>query len=206
MSPRPDVSAERRDQILDAASKVFARFGLQRARMDDIADASNLSKGALYLYFKSKDDLIAAILRRLYEHELRALRAAHTDTGSASQQLLALAGHAVGQVQQLSILLPIWFEFYALAGRQRAVRQSLIGYFQEYRTLLAALIQRGCDQGEFRPVDAEQTAIAFIALLEGVTLLWAVAPETFDVAAQARSSVRLLLAGIAASDSGPPPG
>ncbi|MGN6675555.1 MAG: TetR/AcrR family transcriptional regulator, partial [Thermomicrobiales bacterium] len=78
MSPRPDVSAERRDQILDAASKVFARFGLQHARMDDIADASNLSKGALYLYFKSKDDLIAAILRRLYEHELRALRAAHT--------------------------------------------------------------------------------------------------------------------------------
>jgi len=87
-----------------------------------------------------------------------------------------------------------------------AVRQSLIGYFQEYRTLLAALIQRGCDQGEFRPVDAEQTAIAFIALLEGVTLLWAVEPDGFDVAAQARAAVRLLLAGIVASDSGPPPG
>jgi AcrR family transcriptional regulator len=206
MSPRPDVSAERRDQILNAAIKVFARFGFQRARMDDIADESSLSKGALYLYFKSKDDLIAAILRRIYEHELRALRAAQTDTGSASQRLLALADHMTGQVRHLSILLPVWFEFYALAGRQRAVRQSLIGYFQEYRTLLAALIQRGCDQGEFRPVDAEQTAIAFIALLEGVTLLWAVEPDGFDVAAQARNAVRLLLAGIAAGYSGPPPG
>src|SRR5690242_12501061 len=130
MSPRPDVSAERRDQILDAASKVFARLGFQRARMDDIADESSLSKGALYLYFKSKDDLIAAILRRIYDHELRALRAAQTDTGSASQRLLALADHMTSQVRHLSILLPIWFDFYALAGRQRAVRQSLSGYFQ----------------------------------------------------------------------------
>jgi AcrR family transcriptional regulator len=204
MSPRPDVSAERRDQILNAAVKVFARLGFQRARMDDIADESSLSKGALYLYFKSKDDLIAAILRRIYEHELRALRAAQTETGSASQRLLALADHMTGQVRHLSILLPVWFEFYALAGRQRAVRQALIGYFHEYRTLLAALIQRGCDQGEFRPVDAEQTATAFIAVLEGVTLLWAVGPEAFDVAEQARAAVGLLLAGIAASDSGPP--
>jgi AcrR family transcriptional regulator len=204
MSPRPDVSAERRDQILNAAIKVFAHLGFQRARMDDIADESSLSKGALYLYFKSKDDLIAAILRRIYEHELRALRAAQADTGSASQRLLALADHMTGQVRHLSILLPVWFEFYALAGRQRAVRQALIGYFHEYRTLLAALIQRGCDQGEFRPVDAEQTATAFIAVLEGVTLLWAVGPEAFDVAEQARAAVGLLLAGIAASDSGPP--
>jgi TetR/AcrR family fatty acid metabolism transcriptional regulator len=206
VSPRPDVSAERRDQILDAAIKVFSRLGFQRARMDDIAGESSLSKGALYLYFKSKDDLIAAILRRIYEHELRALRAAHTDTGPASRRLLALTDHMTGQVRHLSILLPIWFEFYALAGRQRAVRQALVGYFQEYRALLAALIERGCAQGEFRPVDAAQTATAFIALLEGATLLWAVDPDAFDIAEQARSSVRLLLAGLAAGDSGPPPG
>ncbi|HEX5503244.1 MAG TPA: TetR/AcrR family transcriptional regulator [Thermomicrobiales bacterium] len=206
MAPRPDVSAERRDQILDAASTVFARLGLHRARMDDIAAESRLSKGALYLYFKSKDDLIAAILRRIYDHELRAVRAAQTDTGPASQRLLALADHMTAQVRSLAILLPIWFEFYALAGRQRAVRQALVGYFHEYRDLLAALIERGCAQGEFRPVDPAQTATTFIALLEGVTLLWAVEPEAFDVAEQARSAVRLLLAGLAAGDSGPPPG
>ena len=51
MSPRPDVSEERRNQILEAAMAVFARQGFEQARMDDIAQEVGLSKGALYLYF-----------------------------------------------------------------------------------------------------------------------------------------------------------
>lgn len=51
--------------ILTAAETVFARDGYQAARMDDIASTAELSKGALYYYFKSKD----AIFARLLEHE-----------------------------------------------------------------------------------------------------------------------------------------
>ena len=65
MSPRPDVSKERKQQILDAAEDVFTRKGLDNARMDDIAKRTGLSKGSLYWYFKSKDDLIIAILDRV---------------------------------------------------------------------------------------------------------------------------------------------
>ena len=53
MAPRPDVSEERRNQILEAATTVFARLGFHRARMDDIVQEARLSKGALYWYFKS---------------------------------------------------------------------------------------------------------------------------------------------------------
>jgi AcrR family transcriptional regulator len=63
MSPRPDVSEERRNQILEAAMAVFARQGFEQARMDDIAQQVGLSKGTLYLYFKSKDAIISAILQ-----------------------------------------------------------------------------------------------------------------------------------------------
>ena len=56
MPPRPEVSKERTKQILDAAVKVFSRSGFQQASMDDIVAESGLSKGALYWYFKSKDD------------------------------------------------------------------------------------------------------------------------------------------------------
>ncbi len=51
--------------ILAAAEAVFARDGYQAARMDDIASTAELSKGALYYYFKSKDEIFA----RLLEHE-----------------------------------------------------------------------------------------------------------------------------------------
>ena len=71
MSPKPDVSDERKDQIMNAAEEVFAQKGFSDARMDDIAEETGLSKGTLYLYYKSKDDLIIAILDRIFQHEFR---------------------------------------------------------------------------------------------------------------------------------------
>jgi AcrR family transcriptional regulator len=65
---------QRRRTILKAARKIFFKHGLQSASMDDIAEAAELSKGALYLYFKSKEDLYVSlleegleILRRMFE-------------------------------------------------------------------------------------------------------------------------------------------
>lgn len=51
----------RRDEILDAAEKVFFNKGVQLATMDDVAEAAELSKGTLYLYFKSKEELYLAL-------------------------------------------------------------------------------------------------------------------------------------------------
>ena len=70
MSPRPDVSEERKDQILDAASEVFAEKGLHESRMDDIVAKSGLSKGALYWYFKSKDDILISIFDRMFKENM----------------------------------------------------------------------------------------------------------------------------------------
>jgi TetR/AcrR family transcriptional regulator len=53
--------ARRREEIIDAAEKVFFSSGISVATMDDVAEAAELSKGTLYLYFKSKEDLYLAI-------------------------------------------------------------------------------------------------------------------------------------------------
>jgi AcrR family transcriptional regulator len=61
----------RKEEILDAAQKVFFNKGLLVATMDEIADAAELSKGTLYIYYKSKEDLYLAVMMRgmetLYE-------------------------------------------------------------------------------------------------------------------------------------------
>ena len=57
MPPRPDLSAERRAQIVRAALTCFSRKGYAKTTMDDIVAESGLSKGSLYWYFESKDEL-----------------------------------------------------------------------------------------------------------------------------------------------------
>lgn len=58
---------QRKNSIIDAAEKVFFSKGMSQATMDEVAKAAELSKGTLYLYFKSKEDLYLAIVLRGHE-------------------------------------------------------------------------------------------------------------------------------------------
>jgi AcrR family transcriptional regulator len=199
MSPRPDVSEERRTQILEAAMVVFARQGFDQARMDDIAQEVGLSKGALYLYYKSKDAIISAILQFFFSQAMKKLQSflESEEQPSVREQLLRLNQYYVAEMKWMVSLLPLSFEFYAVAARQKTVRQFLKRYFKDYREVLAALVQRGIDRGEFRPVRAEQVAIAIAALYEGLALLWMVDPEATQWEQTGESSLLLLLDGLA---------
>ena len=61
---REREKAQRRVDIIDAAERIFFEKGIETATMDEVAEAAELSKGTLYLYFKSKEDLYLAILVR----------------------------------------------------------------------------------------------------------------------------------------------
>ena len=61
---KPDTQRARRDRVLDAAEVCIARAGFHGATMQDICAEAGISAGALYIYFKSKEDLIAGIVER----------------------------------------------------------------------------------------------------------------------------------------------
>lgn len=198
MSPRPDVSEERKNQILEAALTVFARLGFQQTRMDDIAEQVGFSKGTLYLYYKSKDAIVAALLKYFFAQELKQLQTFVADDReeSISEQILALTRQLASTMQWMVQQMPIAFEFYAIAGRDKEVRLYLQDFFKSYRSELARLIQRGIERDEFRTVDAESMAITLAALYEGLGLLCFVDPEAYQWAEQTEASVRVLLCGL----------
>jgi hypothetical protein len=92
--------------------------------------------------------------------------------------------------------MPIAFEFYAIAGRDKEVHQFLKEYYQQYCRELAHLIQRGIERGEFRLVDTEATAMTLAALYEGLALLFFVDPQAPQWPEQAETAVQLVLEGI----------
>jgi AcrR family transcriptional regulator len=194
--PSEDLSEERQKQILEAAITEFARHGFHATRMEDIARASGLSKGAVYLYYKSKDAIITALLRTLFAWELRGARAIVDTEGSATDRLLAMTRMFADELDRMVVAMPILLEFYAVAFRQSTVRDYLSQMYEDFRSPLAALIQQGIDRGEFRAVDAEEVALAWIALTEGLTLLWVVNPRGIAWREHAEAAVHLLLDGL----------
>jgi len=196
MSPRQDVSDERKTQILNAAEQVFTKKGLDLARMDDIADETGLSKGTLYLYFKSKDDLIIAILDRIFQGVFKQLDKRKPGELSATKAIYWFTEEAIADYKKMLRLMPVAYEFLALAFRNKTVQLALKQYFRHYMDVLVPLIQHGINTGEFRQVDPQEVAIALGAIYEGTVLLWVYDKELVDMERHIRSSIKLLLEGI----------
>jgi TetR/AcrR family fatty acid metabolism transcriptional regulator len=198
MPPRPDVSDERKHQILDAAEEIFTQKGFDEARMDDIADETGLSKGTLYLYFNSKNDLIIAILDRIFQREFRQMEKIDLTQMTAMQCIWKFTDLATQDIKMMLRLMPIAYEFLALAFRNKYVQHALKSYLNRYIDILIPIIQRGIDSGEFRQVDPQEVVIAIGAIMEGTVLLWVYDKSLVEPEKHIRSGMRLLLEGIEA--------
>ncbi len=195
MSPRPDKSEERKDQILDAAADVFTKKGLQKTRMDDIVDKSGLSKGTLYWYFDSKDDIIIGIFERIFLKESRDLTPLITSEKSSSERIYEYTERIILDLQRLLKFAPIAFEFLSLAFRTKYFRKAFKTYLSIHMEILIPIIQQGVDAGEFRALDPFEAAVAIGAIFEGTVLLWVYDKDLIDPESHIKSGIKFLIEG-----------
>ncbi|WP_084960056.1 TetR/AcrR family transcriptional regulator [Thermoactinospora rubra] len=89
----PEQRRARANRILDAAAELIERWGYDKTTLDDVARAAHVAKGTLYLHWKSRDELFAALLRRERVSLLEALRermADHAESVGSLMRLMAL--------------------------------------------------------------------------------------------------------------------
>lgn len=194
--PRAD-SDIRKQQIIAAAAAVFARKGFDGASMEEIVQASGLSKGGLYWHFKSKDAIITAVLDQFFTAELAEAAQLLASPQPAADRLRRLIAQLVADTEsELSAYLAIWLEFYAVAARDAAFRDRMRRYLRQFTDVYATLIQQGIDRGEFRPQDPHRAALAVAAQFEGLLLLWTIDPDATELASLSATAVNLLLDGL----------
>ena len=196
MSPRPDVSEERRAQIIESAIQVFARQGFASTRMDDVAAESGLSKGLLYWYFKSKEDIIIAIADLLFSAEFHKMQSLSVEGQTARACLESFLEIFIADLQGMLKVAPVIYEFYALAFRNATVRRVMQEYLGRFVAILEPIVQHGMEGGEFTPGNSRQVTVAIGAALEGTLLLWAYAPDLVQPEQQLRLSMALMLTGL----------
>ena len=195
MSPRPDVSEERKNQIVEAAMRVFSRVGYQQARMDDIVAESGLSKGTLYWYFKNKDDIIFHTLKWMLDNEAQEYDKLAKSDGSVKSILLMVIEVTIQDMKKLEPFLPVVIEFLAMAQRANKFQEIFNTYYHRFMDSLIPLMQRGIDQGEFVGASAEDMGIAVGAMIEGTAMLKLYSPESIDLENRLRRNFAILIKG-----------
>ncbi len=195
--PRPDVSHERIPEILDAAAQIFSVHGIDGASMEQIADVCGISKATIYHYFKSKEALILALVRRLFNADQAEFEKIVAADAPALERLRMYSVELVKLLERNTVLMPVLAEIRARAARMSAVQSVIDDYFTKYTEAFADIIQQGKARGEVRnAVDSHEAALAYVALVEGSLLI---AFSTGQALAPVMSvSVSVLLDGLRA--------
>lgn len=177
MSPRITTAheQEQRDRILEAATRCFAEHGYHEATIQVICDRAGLSKGGLYTYFRSKDEILAALIDGNLREAQRWATSVSERGASAVQRLERIADTLIEQVLEgdgraahsPSLMLEVWAE----ASKDPKLGELLAEGHAWWRTFIGQIFREGIASGEFRPdIDPDALAGIFVAMFDGLML------------------------------------
>ncbi len=156
----------RPQELLDAALDLFVERGFAATRSEDVAARAGVSKGTLYLYYPSKEELLKEVIRHHVVNQIaEGMQIIREFRGTAADLLammLRLWWERIGETRASGIVK-------LMTSEVRNFPEIAQFYVDEVVTpshqMLAQVVQRGVDSGEFRPVDVTQAVHALVGPL-----------------------------------------
>lgn len=176
MCPRitDDEREAKRDAILGAAAKVFARHGYLKTRVADIADDAGVGKGTVYEYFGSKEEVLFAVWERIHSDIGGRIEAIRAGARSALEQLEAVFTLSAEVVQSMVEHTGVSMEFWASCrggALEDRYRETTVEVYRRFRSILAEIVRAGQASGEFRAeIDPETLSVIMVAAHDGLSI------------------------------------
>ena len=158
----------RKDQIMNAAQIVVASKGYDQTRMDDIVEKAQLSKGAIYWYYKSKKDIYLSLIDYWFNEYSAGVLKSLEDKDSSSEQLKSLFEYFVDQFDKNPDTFKIMVEFWRTSGLDVDFNNKLQEIYSQFLEYIIDIIKNGINGGEFKKVDPRITALSILINIEGI--------------------------------------
>ena len=189
------VVTDKREAILRAAIKVFAQKGYFSSKVADIAKEAGIADGTVYLYFKSKDEVLHSIFDRAMEEFIAEGRREIAEIETADKRLQRIAQlhlEKLGADRDLAIVFQV-----ELRGSTKFMEEFSGGGFAEYLDIIRRTISEGQKSGVFRadlkPITAAK--ILYGALDEMVTN-WILSKRAYPLAPMADEVLKVFFGGV----------
>lgn len=188
---------DKRARILDAAVRVVAEKGFPGATVAEIAREAGVADGTIYLYFRSKDDLLVSLVEDALGRILADARARVDAAPSPIEGLREFIRHHLEQVAgrpDLALVLTVELRPSA-RPLQTYVGRAFVGYLD----LLADVLRRGQEDGSVRAdLNVKAVRRAIFGALDEVALAWLLGGRRFDLSQNAEELAGLFARGVAA--------
>jgi TetR/AcrR family transcriptional regulator, repressor for uid operon len=159
---------EIREKIVDAAIVTFSKHGYDRTKMDDIAETANLSKGTIYLYFKSKEELFYAIS----ENNIKALKEQMSVLFTKSEDLISDSQKFYVNFRKASEQSDkVFLETIAESSRNQRLHEMLYQQRMKVLDIVTEYLKLQIKKGFFRSdIDIDAVSVGLVSLYDGLSI------------------------------------
>jgi TetR/AcrR family fatty acid metabolism transcriptional regulator len=188
---------DKREAILRAATRVFARNGYFNSKVADIASAAGVADGTVYLYFKSKEEILHSIFDRSVDtavadarEQLEKLK----DPGEKLRRIAWLHLERLGADRDLAVVFQV-----ELRGSTKFMEEFSAAGFAEYLGLIRSTFEEGQRAGVFRKeLNAKVVAKILFGALDEMATNWIISKRRYKLAPMADQVLDIFLNGVAA--------
>lgn len=184
----------KRAQILEAATRIFAEKGFLSSTVAEIAREARVADGTIYLYFRSKDDLLLRLVEARMGELGAQMEAELARHGSSTERLAAFIRFHLQQVaarpEEAQVLIV------ELRQSGSKLKEALASFMRPYLGLLSAVLEEGIADGSFRAIDPRPVRHAIFGALDEVALAWLLRGRRFDLEENARQLADLFVRGL----------
>ena len=193
-SLRPPV-ADKYEAILRAATRVFARNGYFNSKVADIAKAAGVADGTVYLYFKSKEEILHSIFDRSVEAALAEARKEIAGLADAREKLRRIARlhlERLSSDRDLAVVFQV-----ELRGSTKFMAEFSAAGLAEYLRLIRETFEEGQRAGLFRrELRAKTVAKILFGALDEMATNWILSPRRYKLAPMADEVLDIFLDGV----------
>jgi TetR/AcrR family fatty acid metabolism transcriptional regulator len=192
------AGGDKREAILRAATTVFAHNGYFNSKVADIAREAGVADGTVYLYFKSKEEILHSIFDRSVDEALAAARKQIqliSDPRDKLRRIALLHLERLGADRDLAVVFQV-----ELRGSTKFMEEFSAAGFAEYLALIRTTFEEGQRAGVFRSdLNANVVAKIIFGALDEMATNWILSKRRYKLAPMADQVIDILLNGVKAS-------
>ncbi len=195
-APRTRRSGDKRERILNAAVRVFAHSGFHATRVSEVAKAAGVADGTIYLYFRSKEELLVSLFEDRVERLLTFMREELPRRKDGRERLRAIIEMQLGLLENERDLAEVMTVI--LRQSTRLMKEYAAPHFLAYLDAIAKVVSEGQAAGLFRAdVSPHLVARSVFGALDGIALTWALGrAEQGALGRAARQLADIVLRGL----------
>ena len=190
---------DKRDALLRAAIDTFAARGFFNAQVADVARAAGVAAGTVYLYFRSKDDLLTSIFERTMKDAIAEGRTSIAGIADPTERLRTIARlhlDRLGRDRALAVVFQV-----ELRQSTKFMERFSATQLREYLGIIRDVIADGQDRQVFRrDVNPTLAAKLFFGALDEMATNWILSRRRYSLAAEADAIVDFMIGGLGSAE------